>query len=326
MLMCGRFVGFWVTLILISLLLPLGENHVVKEISRKGQNRIKTGQKQEAKIALLSSLANIIANWHGILVTMGDFNEVRTASERYGSTFNERNSGFFNSFISNSSVFDILLGGFNFTWTNKWGSKMSKLGRFLVSDNFLDVFSFATGVILEKEASDFAQKSRIKWALEGDKNSSFFHGSIKRKHRQLAIIGILKNGYWIEDPDIVKSEFFEHFYNRTFPKGCDLSFILLIPTVPNARFVSDFWPISLIRYQYKIIGKILANRLSTVIGNCVSSKQTTFIKVDFEKAFDSVRWDFLDLVMEKLGFGSKWHFWIHGCLNNVRSSVLVNGS
>nr|GFC53826.1 RNA-directed DNA polymerase, eukaryota, reverse transcriptase zinc-binding domain protein [Tanacetum cinerariifolium] len=46
-----------------------------------------------SKIALLSSLANIIANWHGILITMGDFNEVRTASERYGSTFNERNSG-----------------------------------------------------------------------------------------------------------------------------------------------------------------------------------------------------------------------------------------
>ncbi|GKE22393.1 putative RNA-directed DNA polymerase, eukaryota, reverse transcriptase zinc-binding domain protein, partial [Tanacetum coccineum] len=49
-------------------------------------------------------------------------------------------------------------------------------------------------------------------------------------------------------------------------------------------------------------------------------------KVDFEKAFDSIRWDFLDLVMEKIGFGSKWRSWIHGCLSNARSSVLVNGS
>ncbi|GJV02489.1 RNA-directed DNA polymerase, eukaryota, reverse transcriptase zinc-binding domain protein [Tanacetum coccineum] len=49
-------------------------------------------------------------------------------------------------------------------------------------------------------------------------------------------------------------------------------------------------------------------------------------KVDFEKAFDSVRWDFLDSVMEKIGFGSKWRSWIHGCFSNARSSVLVNGS
>nr|GFD54073.1 hypothetical protein [Tanacetum cinerariifolium] len=38
------------------------------------------------------------------------------------------------------------------------------------------------------------------------------------------------------------------------------------------------------------------------------------------------RWDFLDLVMDKLSFGLKLRFWIHGCLNKGRSSVLVNGS
>ncbi|GJT39823.1 RNA-directed DNA polymerase, eukaryota [Tanacetum coccineum] len=34
----------------------------------------------------------------------------------------------------------------------------------------------------------------------------------------------------------------------------------------------------------------------------------------------------MDSILEKLGFGSKWHFWIHGCLCKARSSVLVNGS
>ncbi|GKA74736.1 putative RNA-directed DNA polymerase, eukaryota, reverse transcriptase zinc-binding domain protein [Tanacetum coccineum] len=276
----------------------------------------------------------------------------------------------------------------------------------------------------------------IKWALEGDENSNFFHGSLKRRRRQLAISGIFKNGEWMEDPSSVKEEFFDHFRNRfnipkgfptslnvdmpnpislaqreflehhcsreeikkavwdcggdrapgpdgftfkfitsfwdlleadvvrfvdeffhsgKFPKGCNSSFISLIPKVPNAKFVSDFRPISLIGCQHKIIGKILANRLSSVIGSCISPEQTAFIKgrnildgplilneiiswyhkrkkelmifkVDFEKAFDSVRWDFLDLVMDKLGFGSKWRSWIHGCLKEGRSSVLVNGS
>ncbi|GKA33409.1 RNA-directed DNA polymerase, eukaryota, reverse transcriptase zinc-binding domain protein [Tanacetum coccineum] len=49
-------------------------------------------------------------------------------------------------------------------------------------------------------------------------------------------------------------------------------------------------------------------------------------KVDFEKAFDSLRWDFLDLILEKFSFGSKWRAWIRWCLHNGRSSVLINGS
>ncbi|GJZ22800.1 RNA-directed DNA polymerase, eukaryota, reverse transcriptase zinc-binding domain protein [Tanacetum coccineum] len=145
----------------------------------------------------------------------------------------------------------------------------------------------------------------------------------------------------------------EFFLTGTFPKGCNSSFIALIPKVIDANFVTDFRPISLIGCQYKIIGKLLANRLSSVIGDVISPEQSAFIKgrnifdgpliinevmdwyrkrkkdlmifkVDFEKAFDSLRWDFLDLVMENLG-GHKWRSWIYGCLHNARSLVLVNG-
>ncbi|GJX11596.1 putative RNA-directed DNA polymerase, eukaryota, reverse transcriptase zinc-binding domain protein [Tanacetum coccineum] len=145
------------------------------------------------------------------------------------------------------------------------------------------------------------------------------------------------------------------FQSACFPKGCNSSFIALIPKIGDAKFVSDFRPISLIGCQYKIIGKLLANRLSTVIGSCVSFEQSAFIKgrnildgplvlnecmawyrkrskalmvfkVDFEKAFDSLRWDYLDVIMEKLGFGFKWRMWISGCLKNSRASILINGS
>ncbi|GJT80674.1 reverse transcriptase domain-containing protein [Tanacetum coccineum] len=49
-------------------------------------------------------------------------------------------------------------------------------------------------------------------------------------------------------------------------------------------------------------------------------------KVDFEKAFDSVKWDYLDETLKAFGFGLKWRNWISSCLNNVMGSVLVNGS
>ncbi|GJW76412.1 RNA-directed DNA polymerase, eukaryota, partial [Tanacetum coccineum] len=61
-------------------------------------------------------------------------------------------------------------------------------------------------------------------------------------------------------------------------KGCNSSFITLIPKVNDAKFIKDFRPISLIECQYKIVGKFLANRLSSVIGSLVSKEQSAFIR------------------------------------------------
>nr|GEV46223.1 RNA-directed DNA polymerase, eukaryota, reverse transcriptase zinc-binding domain protein [Tanacetum cinerariifolium] len=49
-------------------------------------------------------------------------------------------------------------------------------------------------------------------------------------------------------------------------------------------------------------------------------------KVDFEKAFYSMRWDYLDDELNKFGFEVKWCGWIHGCLNSAMVSILINGS
>ena len=48
-------------------------------------------------------------------------------------------------------------------------------------------------------------------------------------------------------------------------------------------------------------------------------------KVDFENAYDSVSWKYLDFMLNKLGFGLKWWVWIKACLE-ARTSILVNGS
>ena len=55
-------------------------------------------------------------------------------------------------------------------------------------------------------------------------------------------------------------------------------------------------------------------------------KELMVFKVDFEKAYDFLRWDYLDVVMENLGFGSKWGKWIFGCLSNSWASIMVTGS
>ncbi|GJY09056.1 RNA-directed DNA polymerase, eukaryota, partial [Tanacetum coccineum] len=148
----------------------------------------------------------------------------------------------------------------------------------------------------------------------------------------------------------------KHFFTyEDIPKGCNSSFIALIPKIPGANLVKDFRPISLIGSLYKIIAKILANRLVGVLGDIVNEVQSAFIadrqildgpfilnevlqwckvkkkqslifKVDFEKAYDSVRWDFLDDVLSKFGFGEKWRKWIQCCLRSSRGSIIINGS
>nr|GEU60727.1 IAA-alanine resistance protein 1 [Tanacetum cinerariifolium] len=74
-------------------------------------------------------------------------------------------------------------------------------------------------------------------------------------------------------PEAVKS----FFSNGVIPKGCNSSFIALIPKVPGANMVKDFRPISLIGSIYKIIAKIMANHLVGVLGDIVSEVQSAFI-------------------------------------------------
>ncbi|GKA08177.1 RNA-directed DNA polymerase, eukaryota [Tanacetum coccineum] len=161
--------------------------------------------------------------------------------------------------------------------------------------------------------------------------------------------------YWdIIDQDVVVVGLI-FFSTGCFPPGCNSSFIALIPEMKDVKMVKDFGPIGLIGSMYKIIAKILANRLSLVILDLVSDVQSSFasnrqildgpfilnelfswykrknskamiFKVDFEKAFDSVIWDFLDEVLHKFRFGDKWRGWIQGCLSSVMGSILVNGS
>ncbi|GJS34375.1 RNA-directed DNA polymerase, eukaryota [Tanacetum coccineum] len=66
----------------------------------------------------------------------------------------------------------------------------------------------------------------------------------------------------------------------------------------------------------------LAIRGTLVNGEWISDLD----RVDVEKAFDSVRWDYILDTLKAFGFGQKWCKWINGCFDTAMGSVLVNGN
>ncbi|GJR39071.1 RNA-directed DNA polymerase, eukaryota [Tanacetum coccineum] len=68
--------------------------------------------------------------------------------------------------------------------------------------------------IKEMEGKDSIQKSKVRWAIEGDENSKYFHGIINKKRSQLAIRGVFVDGDWITDPRLVKQAFLDHYEAR----------------------------------------------------------------------------------------------------------------
>lgn len=160
---------------------------------------------------------------------------------------------------------------------------------------------------------------------------------------------------------IIKSDIIaavKNFFHSGFMlKSFNHTVISLIPEVNNPTSLKNYRPISLCKVVYKIIAKILANRLKTVLELCISKNQAAFVpgrqildnviisheylhflknkrqwkegflamKLDMSKAYDRVEWNFLEEVMKRLGFCEKWIRWILSCISSVTYSFNVNG-
>src|SRR6266487_2803707 len=141
-----------------------------------------------------------------------------------------------------------------------------------------------------------------------------------------------------------------------FPTSLNDTNICLIPKCDNPTSMKDLRPISLCNVLYKMISKVLANRLKCCLDKCVSQEQSAFVegrsildnaliatevihalkrktkgrrgelalKIDISKAYDKVDWGFLRGVMTRMGFTDVWIRWVMMCVSSVNYSVLMN--
>ena len=135
------------------------------------------------------------------------------------------------------------------------------------------------------------------------------------------------------------------------------TYICLVPKTKDPQKITKFRPISLCNVIYKIMSKVLANRLKKILPKVISEVQSAFvlgmlitdndlvafetmhtidqrrkgkgglmaIKLDMSKAYDRVEWPYLEVIMQRMGFKDKWVSLIMMCVTTVSYFVLING-
>ncbi|XP_022014976.1 uncharacterized protein LOC110914495 [Helianthus annuus] len=134
------------------------------------------------------------------------------------------------------------------------------------------------------------------------------------------------------------------------------TFLALIPKVSTPGIVTDYRPISCCNVIYKGISKIITNRILEGLKDLISDNQSAFVpgrrisdnimltqelmhnyhrqrgpprcamKVDIQKAYDTVDWRFLRDVLHGFGFRPRFISWIMECITTTSFSVSVNGN
>jgi exonuclease III len=122
----------------------------------------------------------------------------------------------------------------------------------------------------------------------------------------------------------------------------------------NLKIIGNWRPITVLNTDYKILAKTLANKMKPLLPNIINKNQTGFMKnrligeniriiqdlldytfdnniegyllfLDFEKAFDSISWNFIQETLKKFNFGDKFRKWINILYNDISSIILFNG-
>nr|KAJ0187106.1 hypothetical protein LSAT_V11C900454800 [Lactuca sativa] len=147
----------------------------------------------------------------------------------------------------------------------------------------------------------------------------------------------------------------EFFLSKKILKEINTTVIALVPKVPTPGIVGDYRPISCCNVVYKCISKIIVNRIRDHLGCLVSDNQSAFIpgrsildnvllsqelvrgyhidrgyarcalKIDIQKAYDTVNWKFLQHILKEFGFHSSMIKWIMNCVTTSSFMINING-
>jgi hypothetical protein len=166
--------------------------------------------------------------------------------------------------------------------------------------------------------------------------------------------GFLTEFYFWETikPDLIA--LFNEFHDGNLPlHSLNFGTITLLSKGTEAIKIQQYRLICLLNVSFKIFTKVFTNRVTLVAQRVIRPSQTTFLpgryilegvvilheaihemhrkkksgvilKLDFKKAYDKVKWPFLQQVLRMKGFSSKWCSWIEQVVTKGSVCIKVN--
>ncbi|XP_071728108.1 uncharacterized protein [Rutidosis leptorrhynchoides] len=174
-------------------------------------------------------------------------------------------------------------------------------------------------VVLHEEMF-LKQKSKIEWLRVGDSNSSFLNKSVKSKANKSRIQAVFD-------------------LNENFVEGCDVPKVFV---EHYERFLGTSTPCDEIREPASLEEVVSVNQSAFILGRRISDNilltqelmknyhldrgiSRCAFKVDIQKVYDTVDWEFLEVTLICFGFPMKMVRWIMACVSSTSFSINVNG-
>ena len=265
----------------------------------------------------------------------------------------DRNTRYFHCRANQRNKHNLILGLED--ESGLWVEDEGRVGT-LVEDYFLNIFSTSNPTGFDEVLAGMAPTVTAEMNVGLDK--SFTGEEVFKALKQMAPLiapgpdgmsPIFYKTFWhIVGRDVTEAVL-NALNNGHVPANFNATFIALIPKIKDPKKVSDFRPISLCNVVYKLIAKVLVNRLKCILPYIVSDSQSVFLsgrlisdnilvafetlhylkrktqgklgymalKLDMSKAYDRVEWVFLEKAMMHLGFSGKFVNIIMSCIKTV---------
>ncbi|XP_074293206.1 uncharacterized protein LOC141620165 [Silene latifolia] len=163
-----------------------------------------------------------------------------------------------------------------------------------------------------------------------------------------------KDAYEVVGNDLIEAD--RIFNSGRMLKQVNATTLTLIPKKVRPESVADFRPIACCNVIYKVISKVICNRLARVLPSIVSENQSAFIKgrdivdnilicqdlvrlykrkscsprclmkIDLKKAYDSIEWEFVKQMMKALKFPRRFILWVMECISTPWFTLSLNGN
>ncbi|OMP00911.1 reverse transcriptase [Corchorus capsularis] len=279
---------------------------------------------------------------------LGDFNDISNSSEKFGGATTSIDRCLrFNTMVTNCGLLDLGFQGPTYTWTNR------RQGRHRIHER------------LDRALSNVEWRLRFPEAIV--KHLPRFYSDHCPILVQYTGIDLVKLNVGcptlateqfqpLDAPITLEELVRDAFDNGCFPEELNETLLVFIPKVQHPEYLKQFRPISLCCVAYKVITKVLVNRIRPHLGDLIAPTQVSFIpgrqaadnillaqeliytirrcssknglmavKIDLAKAYDRVNWSFLRDTLREFGFSDKWIRLIMFCVESSKMAVLWNG-